>query len=310
MSAQCWSGLCARDYLAHLGAFKRDTFRNVWADSLCRRPSGLLRLEHDHRSTVASVVRSSPVAGNEARELRDTRHNRLSQLFLRTLDVADRDFHEYCVHRAPPIRRQGNREARWCCASAQAPRVSSLAVTDRRSDRGALEPLLQVLHVHRELCLRLPPHNQRDEELADAVTLEVQLERHSRPGSIVERLNPSVDVPSNRTVDSPNAPTRRRIEVGDFGSHVNLTSTDPARYDGSRPAASRSTVVRLDTDDALLPVGQVRRIGDVPEDVLGSSRDLDARDDGCHWLPPSLGTESDHYASLDGRRQSARWCRG
>ena len=101
-------GLCARDYLAHLGAFKRDAFGNVWADSLRRCPSGLLRLEHDHRSTVTTVVRSSPIAGNEARQLRDTRDNRLSQLFLRTLDVADRDFHEYCVQRAPPIRRQGS----------------------------------------------------------------------------------------------------------------------------------------------------------------------------------------------------------
>jgi len=99
--------LCARDDLSHLSAFERDSLRDVLADPLCCCSSGLLRLEHEHRAPVASVVRSSPVAGHETRRLRDTRHNRLPQFLLRILAVADRDFHEHCVHREPPLRTQG-----------------------------------------------------------------------------------------------------------------------------------------------------------------------------------------------------------
>ena len=77
-------------------------------------PSGFLGLEHDHRSTVASVFRSSPVAGDEAWHLRDAWNNRLPQFLLRTLHVADRDLDEYCVHGVPPrVGRQGVRLGRW-----------------------------------------------------------------------------------------------------------------------------------------------------------------------------------------------------
>ena len=96
---------------------------------------------------------------------------------------------------------------------------------DRRSDRGALEPLLQVLHVDRELLLRLPPHNQRDEDLADAVTLEVELERYSRSSPVVERLDRALDVPSDRAVNTSNAPTLRRIaarRIESMRTHVRI----------------------------------------------------------------------------------------
>ena len=100
-------GLCARDYLAHVNAFDRNPLRDVTADALRHRPSGFLGLEHDHRLPVASVFGTSPVARNEARCLRDARHNVLFQCFLCAFYVADRDLYDHGMHCAPPVERQG-----------------------------------------------------------------------------------------------------------------------------------------------------------------------------------------------------------
>jgi hypothetical protein len=47
--------------------------------------------------------------------------------------------------------------------------------------RAALEPFLQLLEVPGHLCPRLPSHDERDEQLADPVPLEVERDRHARP---------------------------------------------------------------------------------------------------------------------------------
>jgi hypothetical protein len=59
---------------------------------------------------------------------------------------------------------------------------SSTGYVLRGSDGGlrpALEPLLQLLLIPRDLLLRLPPHNERHEQLADAMTLEVEFDGHT-----------------------------------------------------------------------------------------------------------------------------------
>ena len=91
-----------------------------WGQSLGRCTSGVLRLEHDHRSTVASVFGSSPVAGDEALHLRDPRHNRLSQLFLRVLHVADRDLHGTACNGLLQLGDRDVPEPRTWCTSTQA----------------------------------------------------------------------------------------------------------------------------------------------------------------------------------------------
>jgi hypothetical protein len=47
------------------------------------------------------------------------------------------------------------------------------------SHRTALKAFLQLLLVPWNLLLRLPPHNERNKQLADAMTLEVEFDRHT-----------------------------------------------------------------------------------------------------------------------------------
>jgi len=58
------------------------------------------------------------------------------------------------------------------------PALSS-RILDPRSARAALELRLQVLHVFRELVLRLSPHDERNQQFPQAVTVEVKFDRHS-----------------------------------------------------------------------------------------------------------------------------------
>ena len=49
------SRLCASDYLPHLGAIEGDALGNHAANSVHHRPSGVLRLEHEHRKPIVSA---------------------------------------------------------------------------------------------------------------------------------------------------------------------------------------------------------------------------------------------------------------
>src|SRR5687768_1419852 len=52
----------------------------------------------------------------------------------------------------------------------------------------ALEPLLQPLLVTGKLPFCLRADDERHEQLADPVTLEIELDRHPRPLAVLERL--------------------------------------------------------------------------------------------------------------------------
>ena len=100
------SRLCARDYLAHVSALKRDRVRNGCADLIGRCPRGLLGLKDDHRLPIASVVSPSPVAGDKPRCGRDAGHNLLIQHLPSAVSVVDRDIYHYGMHSAPPVERR------------------------------------------------------------------------------------------------------------------------------------------------------------------------------------------------------------
>jgi hypothetical protein len=51
--------------------------------------------------------------------------------------------------------------------------------TRLRKRLSALEPFLELLQVPWDFLLRLLPHNERHKQLADAVTLEVELDGHT-----------------------------------------------------------------------------------------------------------------------------------
>jgi len=105
-------------------------------------------------------------------------------------------------------------------------------------------------------------------------------------GSVVEWLDRSRVVTTYWAVDATHAPARRRLELVDLGGRLHFAPTHSAYYDDPSADASRS-IVAVHPYDALLPQGQVRRIRDIRKDVLWSSGDLDARNDGWH-RPDSL----------------------
>ncbi len=104
--ARTRSGLCARDYFAHIGALQRDLVRNGCADLIDRCPRGRLGLKDDHRQPVTSVVSPSPVAGDKPRGGRDAGHNLLIQHLSSGVSVVDRDLYHYGMHSAPPVERR------------------------------------------------------------------------------------------------------------------------------------------------------------------------------------------------------------
>ena len=73
---------------------------------------------------------------------------------------------------------------------------------------GVLEPLLQLLLILRNLLGSLATH-QREEELADAMALEVELDRDSRASAVAERLE--VALPGS---DGPSRPWKAKLRGG------------------------------------------------------------------------------------------------
>ena len=100
-------GLGVADHLTHLDAFESHGFRTHRfrpLNHLGRTASAILGFEHDHRQAVAPVGRSSPVAGDKTRRLRDPRHDLFVQALFRGIRVTDVDPYDDCVHLAPPIK--------------------------------------------------------------------------------------------------------------------------------------------------------------------------------------------------------------
>src|SRR6266542_2328711 len=150
----------------------------------------------------------------------------------------------------------------------------------------ALEPVLQLLHVlgHFRLCLRTD--EERQEELADSVTLEIEPHCHSRTLAVSERLDGASDIPSNGSVDTAKAPARRRVHLGHFVRHGPLRAAHPpSDYD---PRAHGGRRVPARGHGTFLPVGDMRRIGEIGEDVLGTPGYLDAIHNRRHQRPPSF----------------------
>ena len=77
-----------------------------------------------------------------------------------------------------------------------------------------LELLLEVLHVAGHLLRGLSPHEQRHKHLADAVSVEVELDGYPRSGTAVERFDRPLDVTPNGAVEDLARPSLS----GDSGS--------------------------------------------------------------------------------------------
>ena len=93
-----------------------------------------------------------------------------------------------------------------------------MALEAAPSGCAAFEPFLQVLHVPGELCFRLPADDERHEQLADPVPLEVELDSHARPCTVIERLDGAIhDLPDR----APSIPRTAQL-LGELSSVVSM----------------------------------------------------------------------------------------
>src|SRR6266545_3898457 len=162
-----------------------------------------------------------------------------------------------------------------------------------------LQSLFQFLHVPRCPPLCLPLRDERDEQPADPVTPKVELVRDARPATVVERLDGASVFSSDGAVKAANGEASWRVELRNLDGHVLLAPTYATRHDRARPDRDGAFADPLGADDTPLPFGQMRRVRNVREYIFGASRDLDARNDGCHCLPPSGRRNIDDSASGD-----------
>jgi hypothetical protein len=88
--------------LPDLDALGRDGAARGRDDLVGHGPGSVLGIEDEHRRALVAL-KPDPVAGNEARRLRDTRHNFLPQIVQSLLDIVDGGSHDYCVHVVPPF---------------------------------------------------------------------------------------------------------------------------------------------------------------------------------------------------------------
>src|SRR5262249_59144703 len=80
----------------------------------------------------------------------------------------------------------------------------------------ALERRLQLLLVPRQLLPRLPADDERHEQPADPVPLELEGDRDARPLAAIERLDRARGRPGHRAVRRAVGPGPRRIQFGDL----------------------------------------------------------------------------------------------
>jgi hypothetical protein len=137
------------------------------------------------------------------------------------------------------------------------------------------------------------------------VTPKVELVGDARPATVVERLDGASVFSSDGAVKAANGEASWRLELRNLDGHVLLAPTYATRHDRARPDRDGAFADRLGADDTPLPFGQMRRVRDVCEYIFGASRDLDARNDGCHRLPPSGRRNIDDSASGDGALAAA-----
>src|SRR6266508_1732717 len=165
--------------------------------------------------------------------------------------------------------------------------------------RAALEAFLELLLVPRRLGRRLSADDERHQQLADPVSLEVEIDRHARTLAVIERLDRTLNHPPDGAIDTANGPAVRRIQLAQLDRHCPVSATDSAGDDNSRARDNRAFALPAHADNALLPIRQMPWIGHVGENVFGATGYLDALHDWGHlasfvtisvWIIPQVST--------------------
>jgi hypothetical protein len=91
-----------------------------------------------------------------------------------------------------------------------------------------LEPFLQPLAAPGNLVSRLPTYNEGHKQLADPVTLEVEIDRHAGSRTVLKRLNGAPADRPDRTVDATEGISSWWVVLRQLQGHRPLAATDLA----------------------------------------------------------------------------------
>src|ERR1700761_9549732 len=124
-----------------------------------------------------------------------------------------------------------------------------------------LEPLPEPLHVLRHLASGLATDDEGDEEPADPVPGEAQLDRHPRPRGVSQRLHRDGDDGPDRPIDAAVVQAAGRVVLGDGGGHLALAAADaPNRR--ALGTDVRRRAVHVTAEAPGLPLGHRARVDD------------------------------------------------
>src|SRR5579872_4687835 len=126
---------------------------------------------------------------------------------------------------------------------------------------GSLEPLLEAAHIRSHLPARLRANDQRDQELADPVPAEVEVDCDACAPALIEGIDRDVDLRSNRSVDPTHTPCAGRVDMGDLRRDRTLGESDTPSHLTPRPDGSRRVVIHVPGDDARLPLLEASGVG-------------------------------------------------
>ena len=143
--------------------------------------------------------------------------------------------------------------------------------------RSRLEPLLQAPHVFRHLASSLPADEERHQKPADPVASEVEIDGYPRLRAVREGLNEDLHDCPDRAVDAAVGPPSRRIVLRDRRVHLAVSATDGPDRRAFRPDTGWRSI-HVPAHDALLPLRESARIGDVREHLLRRARNLGSAD--------------------------------
>src|SRR5215203_4449290 len=121
---------------------------------------------------------------------------------------------------------------------------------------GVFEQVLQPFFVSGHLLAYAGADDEGEQDLADTVSLEVEVQRQAGAPAVVERLDRAVHVSSDGAVDTAELPVPRRIHLGHLGGHREFPVTDPPGHDDSGAHGHRGVSDRAYRYGALLPFGQ------------------------------------------------------
>src|SRR3954452_5826659 len=116
-----------------------------------------------------------------------------------------------------------------------------------------LEAALESREVLGHLLGCLSSHQQWDEDLADAMPFEVDVDREAAAG-LTDGLHGDVDSGADRSVDTAHRPAGRRVELGQDRRRGPVGAADAPHHLAVGPYSGWAGFLDAAGDDALLPL--------------------------------------------------------